>query len=107
MVGSTTKTAERRKRLRVFKRGKTYWYELVFEGKRYQKSTKERNKIKAEGIAAAFRTALAQRRVGIVERPPVPFFSDAIKTFLDWSKIEHKEHPRTYQRYKTSSKPLL
>ena len=55
--------------MRVFKRGPVYWFELVFEGKRYQKSTKERNRVKAEGIAAKFRSSLAERRVGIVERP--------------------------------------
>jgi Phage integrase family/Phage integrase SAM-like domain len=30
-----------------------------------------------------------------------------MKGFLEWSKAEHKEHPRTYQRYKVSSKALL
>ncbi len=93
--------------MRVFKRGKVYWFDLQFEGKRYQKSTKERNKVKAEGIAAAFRTALANRRVGIVERKPAPLLTDAMKAFLEWSKQEHAEHPATYVRYKTSSKPLL
>jgi integrase len=29
-----------------------------------------------------------------------------MKAFLEWSRTEHKEHPATYQRYKTSSKPL-
>jgi hypothetical protein len=45
--------------------------------------------------------------VGIIERKPVPVFAESMKAFLDWSKQEHKEHPATYQRYNTSSKPLL
>src|SRR2546422_253968 len=106
MVETTTEKNKRRQILRVFKRGKAYWFELVFEGRRYQKSTKERNRVKAEGIAAAFRTALAERRVGIIERAPVPLFPEAMKAFLEWSKNEHKEHPRTYLRYKTASKPV-
>jgi len=93
--------------LRLYKRGKTWWYALEFEGKRYQKTTKEKNRVKAEGIASAFRTALAQRRVGIIERAPVPLISEAMKAFLEWSQLEHKEHAATYQRYKTSSKALL
>jgi integrase len=93
--------------LRVFKRGSVYWLELVFEGKRFQKSTKERNKIKAEGIAAKFRTSLAERRVGIIERKPAPEFTQAMSAFLSWSKTEHKEHPQTYRRYVISSKALL
>jgi integrase len=84
-----------------------YWFELVFEGKRYQKSTKERNRVKAEGIAAKFRTALAERRVGIVERKPAPQFTQAMTEFLFWSKEEHKEHHQTYRRYVISSKALL
>src|SRR5262249_5772883 len=98
---------ERRQKLTVYKRGKVYWFELVFEGRRYRKSTKERNKVKAEGIAAKFRTALAERRVGIVERKPAPTFEAAMKAFLEFSRQEHVEHPNTYRRYETSSKPLL
>jgi hypothetical protein len=41
------------------------------------------------------------------ERPPVPLLAEAMKAFLQWSKSEHKEHPATYERYKTSSKSLL
>jgi integrase len=84
-----------------------YWFELVFEGKRYQKSTKERNKFKAEGIAAKFRTSLAEKRVGIIERKPAPQFAGAMADFLSWSLEEHKEHYQTYRRYLISSKALL
>jgi integrase len=93
--------------VRLYKRSKTWWFSLEFEGKRYQKTTREKNRVKAEGIASAFRTALAHRRVGIIERKPVPLLADAMKSFLNWSKTEHKDHPATYQRYRTSSKPLL
>jgi integrase len=63
--------------------------------------------VKAEGIASAYRTKLAEGRVGIIERKPAPLFADAMKAFLDWSKQEHKQHLATYERYETSSKPLL
>ena len=71
--------------MRLYKRGKTYWFELVFEGQRYQQSTKEKYRVKAEGIASAFRMALAERRVGIVERKAAPMFQAAIQCFLAWS----------------------
>jgi len=93
--------------VRLYKRGKKYWFELVFEGKRYQKPTGHTNEVEAAGAASAFRTALANCNFGIIERKPVPSFNEAMKAFLDWSKTEHKEHPATYKRYKTSSKPLL
>jgi integrase len=90
----------------LFKRGRVWWFDFWFNGQRHQKSTKETNRNKASTIAAGYRTALANRRVGIVERPPVHLFGEAMKAFLEWSKVEHKQHPRTYQRYKVSSKAL-
>src|SRR5262249_24391157 len=83
------------------------WFKLRFEGKLYRKSNKHTNKVSAEGAAAAFRTALANRRFGIIDRPPVSLFNEAMTEFLTWSEQEDKDHPRTYTRYKTSSKPLL
>lgn len=93
--------------MRLYKRNRVWWFSLEFEGKRYQKTTKERNRVKAEGIASAFRTALAERRVGIIERRPVPLLGEAMKAFLERSKAEHKEHPATHERYKNSSNALL
>jgi integrase len=93
--------------LRLYQRKKTWWFELQFEGKRYRQSTKVKNRVKAEGIASKFRTALAERRVGIIERKPAPAFEKAMKAFLDFSNQEHQEHPKTHIRYKTSSKALL
>ena len=69
----------------LVKRGGVWWFDFRFEGRRYQRSTKERNKNKAQGIQSAFRTALANRRVGIIERKPVPLFAEAMKSFLAWS----------------------
>src|SRR5215831_4996953 len=93
--------------MRLYKRGRTYWFELEFEGKRYRESRKVKNRTKAEGIAAKFRTSLAEGRVGIVERKPAPTFEKAMAEFLQWSKDEHQDHPNTHKRYATSSKPLL
>ena len=67
--------------MRLYRRGKTYWFELVFEGQRYQRTTKERNRVKAEGIASAFRMALAERRVGIVERKAGAAFTTPSEPF--------------------------
>jgi len=93
--------------LRLYKRGKIWWFELEFERKRHRKSTKVQNRREAEGIAAKFRTALAEKRVGIIEHKPAPTFETGMKAFLEWSQQEHAEHPNTHERYKTSSKPLL
>lgn len=93
--------------MRIYKRGSVYWYELVYNGQRYQKSTKSSNRRAANEIASAFHTALAKGDVGIVERKPIPAFDAAMKSFLKWSEQEHHAHPRTALRYKVSSAALL
>lgn len=93
--------------MRVYKRGTVYWFELVYEGQRYQKSTKVKNRRAAEDIASAFRTALAKGDVGIVERKRAPSFKQAMSAFLAWSKQEHRAHPNTAERYRYSSAALL
>jgi hypothetical protein len=91
----------------IFKRGGIYWYEFVQGGQRYRRSTDVRNQRAAADIERAFRTALAKGEVGITERKTTPNFDSAIAGFLAWSKQEHQAHPRTYQRYHTSSLALL
>lgn len=50
---------------------------------------------------------MAMGEVGIIERKPVPCFKIAMKDFLRWSEGEHRAHPNTHKRYKTSSVALL
>ncbi len=93
--------------MRVYKRGSVYWFELVFNGERIQRSTKSRNQRAAGQIASAFHASLAKGEVGITERKPAPTLSTAIRDFLIWSKAEHRSHPSTTRRYETSSKTVL
>jgi integrase len=93
--------------MRIYKRGEVYWFELVYAGKRYQRSTNCKNNRTAGIIASSFLTALAKGDVGITDRKPFPNFKDAMAAFLDWSTLEHQDHPATTTRYRTSSKPLL
>ncbi|HKD64602.1 MAG TPA: site-specific integrase [Candidatus Acidoferrales bacterium] len=51
----------------VFKRGRVYWFEFVFNGERIQRSTKQLNRQVAVDIESAFRTSLAKGEVGIKE----------------------------------------
>lgn len=54
--------------MRLYKRGRVWWFALEFEGNRHQKTTKSTNRRKAEGIAAAYRNGLAEGRAGIIKR---------------------------------------
>lgn len=56
----------------VFKRKNSqyYWYDFIFEGRRYQESTAVTNKIAAERIEAIHKGDLARARAGIVKKKP-------------------------------------
>jgi integrase len=89
----------------LLKRGGVYWFEFVYGGRRYRKSTGVKNQRDAREIEAAYRTALAKGDVGITERKTVPAFRVAMSDFLQWSALSHKKP--THTRYKTSSVALL
>src|ERR1700733_1626174 len=93
--------------MRIFKRGSTYWFELVYEGQRFQKSTRVRNRRDAEDIASTFRTALAKGDVGITERKKVPTFVTAMRDFLKWAAQENQMSKGSSDRYRYSSQALL
>jgi integrase len=89
----------------LYKRAGVYWYEFVYGGRRYRKSTGVKNQRTAGDIERAFRTALAKGEVGITERKTVPTFRVAMTDFLCWSKQAHSVS--SHRRYKTSSVALL
>ncbi len=90
----------------IYKRGNTYWFEFIFNGRRVRKSAKTKNRKAAREIESAYRTKLAKGEVGIDEPKKVPAFTAAMKDFLEWSKHEHAAHPNTHKRYEISSKAL-
>jgi hypothetical protein len=57
--------------MHLFKRGTVYWFECVFNGQRYQRSTRVKSQRDAKSIAATFYSALAKNEVGIVEKKRV------------------------------------
>ncbi|HEX8195902.1 MAG TPA: site-specific integrase [Pyrinomonadaceae bacterium] len=93
----------------VYKRGGTYWFHFVFNGKHIQRSAKTSNKRAAEQIEAAFKVQLAKGEVDLnpAEKKSVPTFSDAMKVFLVWSECEHHDKPNTHRSYKSSSVALV
>ncbi len=67
----------------IYKRGKTYWFEFVFNGRRVRRSAQTSNRKAAREIESAYRTKLAKGEVGIEERKKVPGFSSAMKDLLE------------------------
>ena len=91
----------------IFKRGKVYWYNFIFNGVRHQRSTKQGNPRTARQIEAAHRTQLAKGEVGIADRPKVPTFLDFSARFLEHMKGHCANKPRTYEFWEDATNRLL
>ena len=79
----------------IFKRGEVYYFEFVYGGRRYCRSTKVKNQRIAGEIERAFRTSLAKGDVGIVERRKIPTFQEFSKTFMDAIRVRSADKPAT------------
>jgi integrase len=94
--------------LSVYKRGKVYWYEFWFRGQRIRESSGLTNKVAAQQAEAIRKAGLAEGRAGIAAPRPVVNFGDFVRNeFLPWAENQYQAHPRTYERYRESTKPLL
>jgi integrase len=90
----------------VYRRGKTYWFEFVYQGKRVRKSTHLKNLRKAEEYERGYRTALVKGEIGLhIEKKTIPSFKEAMADFLTW--VEFERTSGTYLRHQSSSKTLL
>lgn len=92
----------------IYKRGKTYWFEFVFDGRRIRESAKTSNRRAAEQIEAAYKVKLAKGEIDLdVEKKEIPSLRNAIKDYLDWSKMQHAAKPSTTRRYEVAAKALI
>jgi hypothetical protein len=58
-------------------------------------------------MEAAHKTALAKGEVGIREKAKAPTLPELADKFLDWSRREHREHPKTTEFYEGMVRSLL
>lgn len=91
----------------IYKRGSVYWFDFVFDRKRYQASTKTKNLRAAEQIQAKAKTDLALGRYGLAMPKPVPFLKDFAETFKSWVQVRNAEHPATIGFYEEKLTRLL
>jgi hypothetical protein len=71
----------------IYKRGKTYWYKFMWQGRLVRESTKQGNDRVARQMESAHRTSLAKGEVGIRERKPAPTLAEFIdKRFEPWAR---------------------
>jgi integrase len=83
----------------IYKRGKTYWYKFMWNGKLFRESTKQGNDRLARNMESAHRTSLAKGEVGLRDKKP----SIALAQFIDnrfepWAKATfEKASPKTWR----------
>jgi integrase len=90
----------------IYKRGKTYWFSFIFNGERVQRTTKQKNRVAARQIEAAYKTQLAKGEVGLVERAPIPTFSVFATRFGEKMREFHQAKPKTLTYYMSGVKRL-
>src|ERR1700682_6135462 len=78
----------------VYRRGKVWWYKFKFGGRRIQESSRTNNKHKAELLEAKRKSDLVDGNAGIRRKAPAPRFEDAVRKFLEWSRLVHR--PKTH-----------
>jgi len=92
----------------IFKRGKVYWFDFWFRGRRYRQSTGLGNRNAALHVEAKKRVQVAEQQAGIQRLRKAPQFEVFVRDeFIPWDKTEHVAHPRTHRRYLTSIHSLL
>jgi integrase len=92
----------------IYKRGKTYWYKFMWEGRLVRESTRQSNDKVARQMESAHRTAMAKGEVGIREKKPVPVLRDFVRTrFLPWAESVFSPKPKTWLWYRNGARRLM
>jgi len=82
----------------IYKRGKTYWYKFMWQGKLIRESTKQGNDKLARNMESAHRTSLAKGEVGLRDKKPSITLAQFIDNrFEPWAKARfEKASPKTW-----------
>ena len=91
----------------LYKRGRIYWYNFEFQGKRYQGTTRLRNERQASQFEAKVRSDLALGLVGLTTLKPGPAFEKYAKQFREFVRTRNADHPRTVEFYEEKLDRLL
>jgi len=89
----------------IYRRGKIWWFEFQFEGRKIQESSKCTNKNKASDLMAIRKAALIEGRMGLKRAKPAPKFEEAVLNFKVWSKDHHRS--KTYKLHSLNCDTLV
>jgi site-specific recombinase XerD len=84
----------------VFRRGAVYWFKFTFNGELIQRSSKVLVKREAEKIAAAYRTQLANNKVGLMEQRTAPMVKEFAEEFMRYVETHMSNKPNTVKFYR-------
>ena len=84
-----------------------WYFEFQHNGKRYHRSTGEKNERKASKIAEAFHVDLIRGKADVLERKPPPSLRDFRSDFLTHVKAEMSETPKSIKFYTYCFESLL
>jgi integrase len=92
----------------IYKRGKTYWYKFMWQGKLVRESTKQGNDKVARQMESAHRTSLAKGEVGIREPKVVPTLAEFCTGRVEpWAKATFEKACRkNWLWYRTGIRAL-
>jgi integrase len=92
----------------IYKRGKTYWYKFLWQGRLVRESTKQGNDKVARQMEAAHRTSLAKGEVGIREPKTVPTLKEFCAARVEpWAKSTFERTTRkSWLWYRTGIRAL-
>ena len=92
----------------IYKRGKTYWYKFMWQGRLVRESTKQGNDKIARQMESAHRTSLAKGEVGIREKKIVPTLAEFVRRrFVPWAESVFAAKPKTWLWYRNGVRRLL
>jgi integrase len=89
----------------VYRRGRIYWFNFVFQGRHIQESSGFTNKTAALRAEAKRRMDLLNHKAGFKPVVPAPKFEEHVEKFLEWSKGQHR--PKTRELHGTNCDTLL
>jgi integrase len=78
----------------VYRRGKIWWYNFEFQGRKIQESSGFTNKTAALRVEAKRKADLLDRRAGFTKSKLAPKFEEYVEPFLMWSEQQHR--PKTH-----------
>ena len=68
--------------MRIYKRGKYYWFDYTFKGKRIRRSLGVTDRKSAKELAAIYVEQIRKGELGVIDDKPI-LFEDAVKIYLE------------------------